>query len=194
VAAGGRGLSIEAILAQWGIPAIFVGAGVEGETVVVTGGLLAHQGLVPLWAAMVAAVTGSFVADQLFFLAGRRFRDRRFVKRLRDRPAFAHALATFERHPAGFIVGFRFLYGLRTISPIAIGTTKVSTRRFMVLNLVAAIGWGVIFTSLGYVFGDGLTALLGRLKPDRHTLLAGAGLVLIVFLLVRAVLWWRRRT
>jgi membrane protein DedA with SNARE-associated domain len=193
VAIGSRRLTIEALLARYGLAAIFVGAGIEGETVVVTGGLLAHQGLVPLWAAMVAAAAGSFVADQLFFLAGRRFREHRWVKRFRDRPAFARALETFERHPAGFIIGFRFLYGLRTISPIAIGTTEVPTRRFMTLNAAAAIGWGVIFTTLGYVFGDGLTELLGRLKPDRHTLLVGAAVVIAAFLLVRLFLWWRRR-
>ena len=88
-------MTIAAILARYGLIAIFVGAGVEGETVVVTGGVMAHQGLVPLAGAMAAAVLGSFAADQLLFLTGRRFRDHPRVVGWMRRPAFARALAAF---------------------------------------------------------------------------------------------------
>ncbi len=116
-------MSIETLIAQYGLAAIFVGAGLEGETSVVTGGLLAHEGLLSLGGTALAAVVGSFAADQLFFFAGRRYRDTARVRRIRAKPAFAKALDTLDRHPTVFILSFRFLYGLRTISPIAIGTS-----------------------------------------------------------------------
>ena len=61
-------MTIETLIIRYGVAAIFVGAGVEGETSVVAGGVLAHRHLIPLWAAMAAASTGSFVADQLYGL------------------------------------------------------------------------------------------------------------------------------
>ena len=182
-------MAIEAFLARYGLAAIFVGAGVEGEAVVVTGGLLAHQGIVPLWGAIVAAVAGSFVADQIFFQIGRRYRDHPRVRRIMARPAFAKALSAFERHPAWFTLIFRFLYGVRTISPIAVGTTNVAMRTFLPLNLLAAAMWGTLFTTLGYVFGDGIEALMGRLKPSPQTL----GIIAGVVVLVIAIRWWRAR-
>ncbi|GGB38885.1 DedA family protein [Sphingomonas metalli] len=174
-------MTIEAIIARYGLIALFFGAGLEGETAVVTGGILSHRGLLPLAGAAAVAVAGSFVADQLFFLIGRRFRHHPRVRRIMARPAFARALAAFERRPTGFILGFRFLYGLRTISPIAIGTTSVAHRQFLALNALAAIVWGVTFTGLGYVFGDGLEALFHRYRPSGTTLvLAGLGAVLLL--------------
>ncbi len=187
-------MTIEAILSQYGLIALFFGAGLEGETVVVTGGVLAHRGIVPLPAAMAVAVLGSFVADQLFFLLGRRYRQHPRVRRIMARPAFARALATFERHPTGFILGFRFLYGVRTISPIAIGTTSVSQHSFMALNAVAAAVWGTAFTGIGYWFGSGFDALLNRYRPSTTTLALCALAVVIGVVAIGQVRRWRRRS
>ena len=65
----------------------------------VAGGVLAHRHLIPLWAEMAAASTGSFVADQLFFAAGRYFRDNPRVRKVESKPAFAKAIAIFEHQP-----------------------------------------------------------------------------------------------
>jgi membrane protein DedA with SNARE-associated domain len=187
-------MSVEAVIARYGLAALFVGAGLEGETVVVTGGLLAHRGLWSLPAAMAAAVLGSFVADQIFFLIGRRYRQHPRVRRVMARRTFARALATFERYPTGFILGFRFLYGVRTISPIAIGTTNVSQRRFMGLNAIAALVWGTGFSAIGYWFGNGFDALVQRYRPSGTTVaLAAAGAVALV-VAVGAARRWRRRS
>ncbi|MHA4875595.1 DedA family protein, partial [Enterococcus faecium] len=69
------------------------------------------------------------------------------------------------------IFAFRFLYGFRTISPVAIGTTKVSARLFVLVNGVSAIVWGVVFTGVGYLFGHGFEKAIERLLPDRHAIL-----------------------
>lgn len=185
-------MSIESFIAQYGLAAIFLGAAFEGETSVVTGGLLAHQHLVPLVGSAAAAVTGSFAADQLFFFIGRRYRDTKPVRRIAAKPAFARALDTLDRHPTVFILGFRFLYGLRTISPVAIGTSHVPARTFMVLNAISALVWGVLFTAIGYVFGDGLIELVDEVMP-RQKLVGVAILVAAAALLIAAIRFWRSR-
>ena len=186
-------MSLDSLLQHYGLAALFVGAGVEGETVVVAGGLLAHKGYVPLAGAMAAASAGSFVADQLFFLAGRRFRDHRWVKTVREKPAFARALEWLERYPVGFIFAFRFIYGLRTVSPVAIGTSRVEARLFLIVNVVAAIVWGVTFTTIGYLFGRQFEQLLHRFTPSLPLLLGGAGMLAGLALAVHVGrLAWRR--
>lgn len=186
-------MSIETLVAQYGLVAVFLGAGIEGETAAVVGGVIAQEGLVSLPGAMIAAATGSFVADQLFFALGRRFRDHPRVRRMAEKPAFARALDTFEAHPVGFIFAFRFLYGLRTVSPIAIGTTQVAARTFLAVNAAAAALWGALFVTIGFVFGEGFERLLHRLRPDRHQLAVVIGVVLLGALLAWAVRWWRAR-
>ena len=186
-------MTIEAIVARYGLAALVAGAALEGEAAVIAGGVLAHQQMFPLVGAMAAAALGSFAADQLYFHLGRRFRDHRWVVAARRKPAFARALATLERHPIGFIFAFRFLYGLRTISPIAIGTTSVAPRLYLGVNAVSATIWGILFTSIGYSFGEVFEELVGRLRHDaRLWWLVGALLAagLAVALIHR--LWTRR--
>ncbi len=185
-------MSIESFISQYGLAAIFLGAAFEGETSVVTGGLLAHQHLLPLVGSAVAAVTGSFFADQLFFFVGRHYRDTKRVRRVAEKPAFAKALDTLDRHPTIFILGFRFLYGLRTISPIAIGTSHIPARTFVVLNAISALVWGVVFTAIGYVFGDGLIELVDKVMP-RQKLVGVAILVAVAALVIAAIRVWRGR-
>lgn len=186
-------MSIETLIAQYGLAAIFLGAGIEGETAVVTGGLLAHQDLLPLWGSAAAAVAGSFAADQLFFLAGRRYRDTARVRRIAAKPAFAKALDTLERHPTIFILGFRFLYGLRTISPIAIGTAGIRPRLYAAVNAVSAVLWAITFTTIGFVFGDTFEAAVGRLRHDsRLWWLAGSVVAAGIAIALIHRLWSRR--
>lgn len=193
MAARDRLLTIEALIARYGLAAVFLGAGLEGETMVLAGGLFAHEGMLSLPGAMIAAAIGSFVADQAFFAAGRRFRGHRWVKRAQAKPAFARALHTLERYPIGFIFAFRFLYGLRTVSPIAIGTSHVPTRTFLAINAVAACVWAALFTGLGYVFGTGVAELLGRYRPHGRQWVWVALAAVVLGLVFGAVRWWRKR-
>ena len=171
-------MAIQALIIRFGLPAIFVGAGLEGETAVIAGGILAHQHLLWLPGVAIAAAAGSFVADQSFFLFGRHFRDNRRVQRILEKPVAHKALDRLERHPIAFILGFRFLYGLRTVSPIAVGTSDVRQSRFLLLNGVAATLWALLFTGVGYGLGGPLTAYFHHprsVEPKIIALLLVAG-------------------
>lgn len=175
-------MSLEALVADWGLAAVAAGAGIEGETAAVLGGVFAHEGYWPWWAAAMAAMAGSFVIDQTCFHAGRHWRDHPRIVRLRRTRAYARALAAFEKHPIGFIFAFRFLYGLRTVSPLAIGTSAIRARRFVVANLAAAAVWATIFTGVGYAFGRAFERWIGLLKPHLFWLLAlGLAVALVVW-------------
>ncbi len=187
-------MTIESLVHDYGLLAIILGAGFEGEAAVVAGGLIAHAGLVSLPGAMAAASVGSCLADQLFFIIGRHYRGSRIARWAHGKPVFARALAWVERYPIGFIFAFRFIYGFRTISPFAIGTTSVPGRLFVVVNIVAAIVWGCSFTAIGYFFGREFEAVLARYQPSGRTLaMIGAGLAAVLALAVVARWAWRRR-
>ncbi|WP_279477627.1 DedA family protein [Aureimonas sp. SK2] len=183
-------MNIETFVAQYGLPAIFLGAGLEGETVAILAGIVAHAGTLGFWPVVVTVGLGSFAADQIFFICGRFFRNARFVRRVRTRPFFAKALASFERRPLLFTFGFRFVYGFRTVSPIAIGTTRLSTIRYVLINAVAAATWAIIFVSAGFWFGNGIEAAFGHLRAHHRLIVAIAGALLFVGALG---VWTRRR-
>ncbi|UAK23248.1 DedA family protein [Sphingomonas nostoxanthinifaciens] len=181
-------MAIDTIIAHYGLLAIFAGAGIEGEAVVITGGVLAHQGLLSLPGVALAAAAGSCCVDQIWFFLGRRFRDHPWIQAMTKRPAFARALRELERRPTGFIFAFRFIYGLRTVSPIAIGVSTVPARRFIPLNILAAALWAPLIAGLGFVFGKMLDPWLHDL---RGVVLGVMAAVIVVSAGVAA--WrWRR--
>lgn len=180
---------IETLIAEYGLPAIFLGAGLEGETVAILAGVIAHAGTLGFWPVVVAVALGSFVADQIWFACGRYFRGSRLVRRISARPFFAKALQAFERRPVLFTFGFRFVYGFRTVSPIAIGTTQLSTARFVIINAAAAATWALVFVSAGYWFGNAIESVFGTLRSNHRLLVGAAG----ALLLVGALAFWTRR-
>ena len=80
---------------------------------------------------------------------------------------------------------------MRTVSPIAIGTTTLPTRRFFVINALAALVWSAVFVSLGYVSGQAIEAAFGRVRSFAHVLIPVVVIAIGLGLAARALL--RRR-
>lgn len=173
---------MDALLAKYGLIVLFFGAGLEGEFAVVTGGILARHGSFSLGAAMIVATVGSFCIDQCWFFLGRYARNSRPVARVKRARLFAKALDLVERRPVPFILGFRFVYGMRTVSPVAIGVAGVPVRMFVPLNAIAAAIWAPFFTWLGHKAGKAILPLLHRVGHY--------GLIILVAVLLIAPIVW----
>ena len=142
------------------------GTFLEGETIVVVAGFLSDQDIINPIAVAASAFLGSFLGDQLWFYLGRRHAAHPFVAGIIGRPIFAKAMSAIEDHPKKFILTFRFIYGIRTVSPVAVGLTEIPARDFLIVNAIAAAIWAVAFTALGYVFGQAVETALGDLAAD----------------------------
>jgi len=186
---------MEQLIAEWGYLAIVIGTFFEGETVLVLGGFAAHQGFLRLDLVIAAAFAGSFCGDQMWFWLGRRFGRRWLERHPGKAPMIERGTRLLDRWGAWFILSFRFLYGLRSISPMAIGLSSIPALRFAGLNLIAAALWAVAVGWLGYVCGNVLEGILGRLQMWEHLFLAALGIAVVLFALHRLVrrLPWLRR-
>ena len=165
---------LQQAIVAYGPLAIFLGAAFEGQAAVIAGGFLAHQNLVPLWLALACAAAGSGLIDQGLFLAGRHFRSARLVVRAARSPGFARALGFIERHPVSYVFAFRYLVGLRLVSPIALGITAIPSATFALLNAAAAVVWAGVFTGLGYGFGQTIETTFHRYQNLEHRLVLAA--------------------
>ncbi|MCX5513595.1 DedA family protein [Kaistia algarum] len=186
--------AIDQFLATYGLVVVYFGVIIEGDSVLIAAGFLAHQGVMNPITVFLAAFAGSVTSDQILYYIGRYSADSRLVKRQTVRPAFAKVLDIIHRRRVLFILSFRFIYGVRTISPIAIGIAGVSPWLYTPLNVVAAAVWAALVTSIGYFFGQIIEQYAGRLHHIEHKLLVALaiGLVsLVVLHLGRG--WWMRR-
>jgi membrane protein DedA with SNARE-associated domain len=179
---------LESLVAKWGYAAVGAGVFFEGETIVLVAGAMAHRGLLALWAVIAAAFVGSVLGDQLWFYLGHRY-GKGFIER---RPHWAarteRVNALLSRFGSWYVLTFRFLYGLRTISPLFLGSAGYPIRRFVVLNIVAAALWATTFGVVGYAVGAGVHAALGRAGHVGELVAATLGLALVLWLVVPRLL------
>lgn len=180
---------LENIIATYGLLFVFVGSLLEGETVVILAGFLSHQGLLHPVGVAVAAFLGSWINDQGLFFAGRYFSGSRIVSEQKQKPFFAKALGMVERNSTVYILAFRFLYGLRTVSPLALGISSVPATRYFILNTIAAAIWAPTITAIGYVLATVLHGALGPLPRIEHkigvALAVAAASAIVIRLLAR---------
>lgn len=179
-------------LAALGPIAIALGAAFEGQTAVIAGGVLARQQILSPVVVILAAALGSGIVDYLLFVLGRSFRHTSWVQKVSAKPAFDKALGLIERYPAGFILSFRFLFGLRAAGPVAVGVSTVSTQKFAILNAIAAGIWAGTFVALGYAFGPVVMTILEGLFAHAAPVAVG---VIIAAIVVGVAVWrWRVAT
>jgi membrane protein DedA with SNARE-associated domain len=179
----------EEAVVRWGYVVVLLWTFVEGETVLLMAGYAAQRGWLRLDLVIAAAFAGSLAGDQLLFLAGRRWGRRILASRPRWRGRVDRVHALLERRRDLFIAGFRFLYGLRTVSPLVLGTGTVPGARFLVLNALGAALWAVSFGLAGYLFGSGMEALLRdarRFEILGLAVLGAAGIAAWILRRVRA--------
>jgi len=165
-------MTFESIIEHYGYAAIFIGTFLEGETILVIAGFLAHRGYLELGWVIAWAFFGTYAGDQLFFYIGRSrgmaLLDKRPHWRLRSQRVFD----LLERHQVLVILGFRFLYGLRTVTPFLIGMSGVRPLRYLILNGLGALVWAIAVGGLGFVLGQALELFLQHIKRYEIMILA----------------------
>lgn len=146
-------MTLETFVMIYGYPALLVGSLMEGETIVIIAGFLAHRGHLDLPWVMVTAFVGAFSADQFFFQVGKR----KGKAVLEKKPHWEPRVDRIRRFLVGYqviaILSYRFVYGMRTITPIVIGASGFSTLRFVVLNFCSTLLWAIVVSTAGYYFG-----------------------------------------
>jgi membrane protein DedA with SNARE-associated domain len=165
---------LECLVRTYGYWALLAGTFLEGETILIIGGLLAKLGLLKLSTVMVIAFIGSFSGDQLYFYIGR-FKGRELLKKhhkWEKRVDKIHKI--LERYHDLIMLGFRFVYGMRIMTPFVLGMSKqIKAIRFSILNAVGAVLWSVAISAGGYFFGYALEGFVKDVKKyEIHAVLA----------------------
>jgi membrane protein DedA with SNARE-associated domain len=177
---------------HYGYLAVAVGSFLEGEAVLLAGSVAAYHGHLALPAVLLLAALFSFFGDQPYFFAGRRYGPGLLARypSLESRKGRIDSL--LEKHNVLLVLSLRFLYGLRIAGLLALGMSRMSPLRFLLLDFVGALIWAAAITATGYGIGRLLEELLAHLRPasDQLTML----LVLLASSSLLILISRRRRT
>jgi membrane protein DedA with SNARE-associated domain len=172
---------------NWGYIAVFLGSLIEGESVIFVAGFLAHKGYLSLPKVILVAFLSTLLADQVCYHVGRHYGNSLIGRFPSLKPRADKAFDLLKRYDSLFILSCRFIYGIRTISPIVIGASGVTVKRFIILNFIAAAIWSISSCMAAYYFAYLIMDEM-RLLPKIML-----GLVLVGGVIGYIIYRWRKR-
>jgi membrane protein DedA with SNARE-associated domain len=175
-----------AALDNFGLPS-------SGDIVLFAGGLFANRGHLALPLVVLSGFAGALISDNAVYWIGRvggrpligRILKMRFLHFLVNEKSLSKVERYFENHGGKTVFVGRFGPGLRSMTPLFAGVTRMKYYRFVPYNVAAAAVWSVVYSLIGYVFGQYWTELLAVAKSFGYGVAGLVFLVLLAYLLRR---------
>ena len=150
------------LIINYGYFAVVLGGMLEGESILILGGLAVKAGLLKFPLMILSAYIGAILIDAIFFFSGR-FAGHRIlnkwpwlVKKIEKPTALIHGRANWVS------LFLRFMYGFRTVVPFSLGMSKIKTWKFLLLDGIGALVWVIFMGIIGYAFGQVIEIFFGR--------------------------------
>src|SRR5918998_1406383 len=191
---------VTGLLLTHGYLVIFLGAALDnfglpssGDIVLFAGGFFANQGQAWLPFVMLAGFAGALASDNSVYWIGR-IGGRPLISRiLKIRPlhflinekSLERVERYFESHGGKTVFVGRFGPGLRSMTPLFAGVTRMKYYRFLPYNIAAGSVWAVAYSLIGYVFGQYWSELLAVARSFGFVIVGLVALVILALLLRR---------
>jgi undecaprenyl-diphosphatase len=149
------------LFARYGYAVVFGGVFLEntglpvpGETALLAGAALAHNGQLSLFWVIVTAIAGATLGDNLGFFIGRHG-----GRRIAERHGWRLGLTTnrlaefdrfFHRHGPKTVFAARFITGLRVVGAVLAGGSGMAWPTFLFYNASGAVVWCSAVAIAGY--------------------------------------------
>jgi membrane protein DedA with SNARE-associated domain len=145
---------LEEIIKDWGYLALFLYSFGGGFVGLVLAGVLSYAGDLNIVISIIVAGTSNFIGDQFLFYMARTNKAyaRDTMKKYGRKVALAHLLMRRYGSPVVFLQ--KYIYGIKTLIPLAMGLTKYSFKKFTVYNIFAAAIWAVVVGYSSYLMGE----------------------------------------
>ncbi len=164
---------------------------VPGVTLLFMAAMVAGGGALSLEASLFWAFLGAIAGDGLSFAIGRRFSASitsvwpisRYPRLLDSGKQF------FEKHGGKSILIGRFVGPIRPILPLIAGMLHMQPKRFLIFNIVSAIGWAPLYILPGYLVGASISLDIDLPPHFYPVLLSALGLLACIYLIFVRLQW-----
>ncbi|MFT2605977.1 DedA family protein [Helicobacter pylori] len=173
---------------EWGYLILFVyslGGGYVG--IVIASILSATTHALDIKITILVAFLGNMVGSGALVVFAR-YQKREFLQYFqKHRRKLALASLWVKRYAFLMIFANKYLYGIKSVVPLAVGFSKYPLKRFLWLNVLSSFLWALIVGSVSFKASDWVKTLYERLSHYTSFFLIGLVLVLLLiwFLLKR---------
>ncbi len=174
---------MEDLIRDWGYIILFLYSFGGGFLALVVAGILSFSGELNLFLVILFAGMSNFIGDQFLFTLARKNKNqaKQMMQKHRRKIAMSHLL--MKKYGSWVIFFQKYIYGIKTLIPLAMGLTKYNYKKFVIFNAFASILWAVFIGTISYMLGDLVYTYIEEFKSYG---LAFVAIVLFgVFLLYR---------
>ncbi len=155
---------------------ILLGFFLPGDTLLLTAGLFAGEGKLPLGWLILIIIVSAILGYQVGYKIGEKAGPQMFKrdKGILFRKEYIHRTQRFfERYGRSTVVLARFVAHVRTFVSVIAGAARMNKTEYLIYNIVGAVLWGGGVTLLGYWLGASVPHVDKILVP-----------VIVIFLVV----------
>ena len=134
----------------------FFGFFFPGDSLLFTAGLLASQGLIPVWWLIIGAPIMAIIGDSVGYAFGKKVGPALFTKEdsfFFDKKYIERSQHFYEKYGKKTIFLARFIPIVRTFAPIVAGVGDMEYKIFISYNIFGGLIWTWLMIGLGYWFG-----------------------------------------
>lgn len=191
---------VTGLLLAHGYVVIFLGAALDnfglpasGDVVMFAGGWFANNGEAALPLVMLSGFLGATVSDNAIYWIGRtggrpliqRILKIRLLSFLLDAKSLGRVEHYFEEHGGKTVVLGRFGPGLRSMTPLFAGVSRMRYYKFLPYSLTATTLWALISGTVGYIFGEYWNELLAVAQNVGFGIIAFVAAIIGIYVLRR---------
>jgi membrane-associated protein len=125
-----------------------------GDSLLFAAGTFAALGSMNVWLLMLLLIIAAIAGDTVNYWIGHYLGDRAYNIKWIKKEYLDRTHAFFEKHGGKTIFLARFVPIVRTFAPFVAGMGRMSYGYFFSYNVFGGIVWVLVFTLLGYFFGN----------------------------------------
>ena len=169
---------MEEFIRDWGYIALFFYSFGGGFVGLAIASVLSNTVDLNIYVCIIIAAISNFIGGQFLFFLARKNKNyaKDMIKKYGRKIALAHLL--MKKYGSFVIFVQKYIYGIKTLVPLAMGITKYSALKFTIFNAMAAILWACVIGYASFTAGEFILNLSEDFKY------VGLFTVVVIFLLI----------
>ncbi len=121
-----------------------------GYVAAITAGVLSSIGKLDLTTSIFLSIIGNIIGSSLFAIIARTQKHEIIKIFNKHRRKLAYLQIMLKKYDLILFFISKYLHGIRTFVPLAVGISKYRITKFLLINVIATIIWGVSLVFLGF--------------------------------------------
>jgi len=170
-------------LENYGYVVLFLYSFGGGFVALMGAGVLSYTGHMDLTTSIAVAFVANFTGDMVLFYMGRYNKKDVMVYMHKHKRKLALSHILMKKHGSWVVFLQKYVYGIKTLIPLAIGITKYDFKKFAILNLLASALWALVVGIGSFLAGEAIQTAYAFIATKPW-------LAPIILITMIALIWW----